>query len=41
MGEIRDQEIKCVENVLGLSGMIALDLPDSSRKDMDPRDIEK
>lgn len=40
MGEIRYKEMKCVEKVLGLSGMTVLDLPDSRLKELDPRVIE-
>lgn len=40
MGEIRFQEMKCVEKVLGLTGMTVLDLPDSNLKNLDPIDIE-
>lgn len=41
MGEIRYKEMQCVENVLGLSGMKVLNLPDNRLKELDPRDIEK
>lgn len=41
MGEVRLQEMLEVEEVLGLTGMSVLDLPDSGLKEMDPRDIEK
>lgn len=41
MGEIRLQEMKCVEKVLDLSGMTVLDFPDNKLKDLDPIDIEK
>ena len=40
MGEIRFNEMKCVEKTLGLSGMTVLDLPDGKLKQMDPREIE-
>jgi len=41
MGEIRFQEMKCVEKVLGLSGMEVLDLPDGELKNINPIEIEK
>lgn len=41
MGEIRFQEMKCVEKVLDLNGMTVLDLPDSGLKEMNPIEIEK
>lgn len=41
MGEIRYKEMKCVEKVLGLSGMTVLNLPDNRLKELDPRVIEK
>lgn len=41
MGEIRFQEMQCVEKVLGLSGMTVLDLPDSGLKEMNPIEIEQ
>ena len=40
MGEVRYQEMLKVADVLNLSGMTVLDLPDSGLKEMDPRDIE-
>ena len=40
MGEIRYQEMLKVAEVLVLSGMTVLDLPDSGLKEMDPRVIE-
>lgn len=40
MGEIRYKEMRCVEQVLGLSGMTVLDLPDSGLKEMNPIEIE-
>lgn len=40
MGEIRYNEMKCVEKVLGLSGMTVLNLPDNQLKELDPRVIE-
>lgn len=40
MGEIRYQEMKCVEKVLGLTDMTVLDLPDSGLKELDPVEIE-
>lgn len=41
MGEIRYNEMKCVEKVLGLTGMTVLDLPDSGLKEMNPIEIEQ
>lgn len=41
MGEIRFKEMQCVENVLGLTGMTVLDLPDSGLKEMNPMRIEE
>ncbi|HQY21832.1 MAG TPA: PIG-L family deacetylase [Ignavibacteria bacterium] len=41
MGEVRFNEMKNVEKVLGLTGMTVLDLPDSGMKEMNPEDIEK
>src|SRR5215218_8426219 len=41
MGEIRFGEMRCVQNVLGLTGMTVLDLPDGGLQEMDPREIEK
>jgi N-acetylglucosamine malate deacetylase 2 len=40
MGEMRYQEMLCVEKVLGLSGMTVLDLPDGKLKKMNPIKIE-
>lgn len=40
MGEIRHNEMKCVEKVLSLSGMKVMDLPDSGLKEMNPLEIE-
>lgn len=40
MGEIRYKEMKCVEKVLGLSGMEVLDLPDNELKNLNPIEIE-
>ncbi len=40
MGEIRANEMECVKNTLGLTGMKILDLPDSGLKEMDPRKLE-
>ncbi|MGH1366498.1 MAG: PIG-L family deacetylase [Calditrichia bacterium] len=39
MGEVRYNEMLCVQKVLGLSSMTVLDLPDSEFKRMDPRII--
>ncbi len=41
MGGVRFEEMQRVNEVLGLSGMTILDLPDSGLKEMDPREIEK
>lgn len=41
MGEIRYNEMQCVEKVLDLSGMRVLNLPDSGIKEMDPAEIEQ
>ena len=41
MGQVRYQEMRQVAEVLDLSGMTVLDLPDSGLKEMDPRDIEQ
>lgn len=40
MGEIRLQEMKCVEKILGLSGMEVFELPDGELKYMNPIEIE-
>jgi len=40
MGQMRYEEMKCVEKTLDLSGMTVLDLPDSELKHLDPRIIE-
>jgi LmbE family N-acetylglucosaminyl deacetylase len=40
MGNVRYQEMQCVAQVLDLSGLNVLDLPDSGLKEMDPRAIE-
>ena len=40
MGAVRYREMQCVTEVLGLSGLNVLDLPDSGLKEMDPRAIE-
>lgn len=40
MGDIRFNEMLCVEKTLGLSGMEVLDLPDGELKNMDPIEIE-
>lgn len=40
MGNVRYQEMQCVAQVLDLSGLHVLDLPDSGLKGMDPRRIE-
>jgi N-acetylglucosamine malate deacetylase 2 len=41
MGAVRYKEMLQVKEVLGLSGMTVLDLPDSKLQEMDPRDIEQ
>jgi LmbE family N-acetylglucosaminyl deacetylase len=41
MGEVRFQEMVCVENVLNLSGMKVLDYPDGKLKELDPRILER
>jgi len=41
MGEVRYKEMLDVENVLKLSSMTVLDLPDGGLKEIDPRKIEK
>lgn len=41
MGEVRHREMLDVSDVLNLSGMTVLDLPDSGLKEMDPRAIEQ
>lgn len=41
MGDVRHNEMLCVEKTLGLGGMTVLDLPDSGLKEIDPRIIEK
>lgn len=40
MGEVRYQEMLDVQEILDLSGMTVMDLPDSGLKNMDPRKIE-
>ena len=40
MGDIRFKEMQCVEEMLGLSGMTVLDLPDGELKHLDPKIIE-
>ncbi|MBS1516502.1 MAG: PIG-L family deacetylase [Bacteroidetes bacterium] len=41
MGDVRFREMQNVSEVLGLSGLTVLDLPDSGLKEMDPMEIEK
>ncbi len=41
MGQVRYQEMLAVDEVLALSGMTILNLPDSGLKHLDPRDIEE
>lgn len=41
MGEVRHNEMLCVEKRLGLAGMTVLDLPDSALKEMNPIEIER
>jgi LmbE family N-acetylglucosaminyl deacetylase len=40
MGRLRFEEMKCVEQILGLTGMTVLDLPDGKLKHLDPLIIE-
>jgi LmbE family N-acetylglucosaminyl deacetylase len=40
MGEVRFDEMKCVEKQLGLTSMIVLDLPDSGLKNINPIELE-
>lgn len=40
MGQIRYEEMLCVEKVLGLTGMKVLDLPDGELKNLNPIEIE-
>jgi LmbE family N-acetylglucosaminyl deacetylase len=41
MGEVRYGEMLAVKEVLDLSGMTVLDLPDGGLKEVDPREIER
>lgn len=41
MGEIRFKEMECVREVLGLTGMEVLNMPDNGLKELDPREIEE
>jgi N-acetylglucosamine malate deacetylase 2 len=41
MGDVRYKEMLAVEQVLGLTGMTVLDLPDNGMAEMDPREIER
>ena len=41
MGEVRSREMQEVAQVLDLSGLTVLDLPDSGLKELDPRAIEE
>lgn len=41
MGDVRLKEMMAVEEVLGLTGMTVLDLPDSGLKEMCPMEIEE
>jgi LmbE family N-acetylglucosaminyl deacetylase len=41
MGEVRYREMLEVEQVLDLSGMTVLDLPDGALKEVDPRELER
>lgn len=41
MGEVRFKEMQCVREVLGLTGMEVLAMPDSGLKELDPRQIEE
>ncbi|MDZ7719492.1 MAG: PIG-L family deacetylase [Balneolaceae bacterium] len=40
MGQIRYEEMLCVQDVLGLTGMEVLDLPDGELKNLNPIEIE-
>ncbi len=40
MGDIRYQEMLCVEKTLGLTGMTVLDFPDNELKNQNPLEIE-
>ncbi|MFU8860884.1 MAG: PIG-L deacetylase family protein [Cyclonatronaceae bacterium] len=40
MGEVRAGELKAAADVIGITGLIVTDLPDSGMKEMDPREIE-
>lgn len=41
MGEVRREEMACVADVLDLSSLTVLDLPDGGLQHLDPRDIER
>ena len=41
MGQIRYREMLAVQEVLNLTGMTVLDLPDSGLKEVDPRKLER
>ncbi len=41
MGNVREKEMQCVAQTLGLKGLTVLDLPDSGLKHIDPRIIEQ
>jgi N-acetylglucosamine malate deacetylase 2 len=41
MGKVRLKEMQKVKELIDLTGMTVLDLPDSGLKEMDPREIEK
>jgi len=41
MGEVRYREMLKVEKLLGLTGMVVLDFPDSGLKELDPRILER
>lgn len=41
MGGVREREMRCVAEVLDLSSLVVLDLPDGGLKHRDPREIER
>lgn len=41
MGEVREREMRCVEEKLGLASLTVLDLPDGRLADLDPREVEE
>ncbi|HYE94747.1 MAG TPA: PIG-L family deacetylase [Rubricoccaceae bacterium] len=40
MGAVREEEMRCVEQTLGLASLTVLDLPDNGLRHLDPREIE-